>query len=164
MSDQDPTVAGELNRILAGVAPGGSKHRGKDLVQDRMKCFRVGLRLVRRSFRACRRYDVRDRLGVYGSGGCIRNWQPSRVRVKKAQSWLAEDGPPLTDAEAMALLHPTPSVPDEDLASLYESWPWDDVPRPRPGPVRRVLIRPSRSIPPPGPDFDHSQASTSVVR
>ena len=79
---------------------------GEDLVRDRVACFRTGLHLARRSFRACRAYHVQDRLGVYGSGGCIKNWSPSRIRVKKAQKWLAVDKPPLTDAEALALLHP----------------------------------------------------------
>lgn len=87
---------------------------GENLVKDRVACFRVGLHLARRSFHGCRAYHVQDRLGIYGSGGCIKNWEPSRVRVKKAQKWLAVEKPPLTDAEAMALLHPPKKDPKED--------------------------------------------------
>ncbi|KKK68300.1 hypothetical protein LCGC14_2945440 [marine sediment metagenome] len=82
---------------------------GEDLVKDRVACFRTGLHLARRSFHGCRNYHVRDRLGIYGSGGCIKNWTPSRIRVKKAQKWLSIEKPPLTDKEAMALLHPPES-------------------------------------------------------
>ena len=86
---------------------------GEDLIKDRVACFRTGLHLARRSFRGCRNYHVQDRLGIYGSGGCIKNWAPSRIRVKKAQKWLAIEKPPLTDKEAMKLLHPPPP-PDKD--------------------------------------------------
>jgi len=96
---------------------------GEDLVKDREVCFRVGLHLVRRSFHSCRSYPVQDRLGVYGTGSCIRNWVPSRIRVKKAQEWLAVEKPPLTDEEALKLLYPLPlSDPKErkdPVANLF---------------------------------------------
>ena len=96
---------------------------GENLVQDRVACFRTGLHLARRSFRACRNYHVQDRLGVYGSGGCIGNWTPSRIRVKKAQKWLAIEKPPLTDKEAMALLHPPKDPYGDEEGSVAVSSP-----------------------------------------
>jgi hypothetical protein len=108
---------------------------GEDLVKDRVACFRVGLHLVRRSFHACRSYPVRDRLGVYGSGSCILNWSPSKVRVKKAQEWLASERPPLTDEEALKLLHPPPPPSSADgkgpVAGLFPGGagtPWGPPP------------------------------------
>jgi hypothetical protein len=77
---------------------------GKDLVSDRERCFRAGLHMVRRSFASCSRYHVLDRLGVYAGGECIREYQKSRVRVRKAQKWLATSKPPLTDKEIMKLM------------------------------------------------------------
>lgn len=78
---------------------------GNELVSDREKCFRVGINLLRKSFRSCPQLPIEDRLSVYGAGQCILNMQPSRVRVKKAQDWLKIDVPPLTDKEVLDLLH-----------------------------------------------------------
>jgi len=77
-----------------------SAYSGEDLVQDRQKCFRTGLHLLRNSFKACGNLPVEDRLGVYGSGRCRAGWKPGRYRVRKAQRWLASGKPPLTDSEA----------------------------------------------------------------
>lgn len=89
-------------------------YSGKDLVQDRRKCFRTGLHFARISFRACSRLPVGDRLGVYGAGKCIPGWKPSRYRVRKAQKWLSTSKPPLTDIEAMKLLHPKETPENSD--------------------------------------------------
>jgi len=79
---------------------------GKDLVTDRTKCFAAGLHFVRKSFNSCRHLPIVDRLSVYGAGRCIKNMEGSRIRVVKAQKWLANSKPPLTDKEVMELLHP----------------------------------------------------------
>lgn len=42
----------------------------QDLVQDREKCFRSGLRIVRRSMAACRELPVEYRLSAYAMGTC----------------------------------------------------------------------------------------------
>jgi hypothetical protein len=42
----------------------------EDLVQDREKCFRAGLRIVRRSMKACGSLPVEYRLSAYASGSC----------------------------------------------------------------------------------------------
>jgi len=78
---------------------------GNELVTDRMKCFRIGLNLIRKSFFSCTQIPIEDRLSVYGAGKCLVNWAPSRYRVKKAQDWLTNDKPPLTDREVMDILH-----------------------------------------------------------
>jgi hypothetical protein len=84
---------------------------GNELVSDREKCFRIGINLIRKSFRSCPQLPIEDRLSVYGAGQCILNMQPSRVRVKKAQDWLKTDVPPLTDKEVMDVLHGKETAP-----------------------------------------------------
>ncbi len=42
----------------------------RDLVEDREKCFRAGLRLVRRSFGACRAFPAEHALAAYARGRC----------------------------------------------------------------------------------------------
>jgi len=42
----------------------------QDLVGDREKCFRAGLRIARRSFSACRSLPVEHRLSAYATGSC----------------------------------------------------------------------------------------------
>jgi hypothetical protein len=78
---------------------------GNELVTDREKCFRIGLNLIRKSFAACPKTPIEDRLSVYGAGKCLVNWAPSRYRVRKAYDWLTNDKPPLTDKEVMDILH-----------------------------------------------------------
>jgi len=88
---------------------------GVELVSDRQKCFRTGLHLIRKSFHSCRSIPVEDRLSVYGAGKCISDMQASRIRVKKAQKWLAHDKPPLLDEEVIKLLHPSGDDSDNTL-------------------------------------------------
>lgn len=57
---------------------------GPDLVEDRKKCFRVGLHVARDSFRACRR----EKLSVYTSGRCIEGQRHARHRLLRASSWM----------------------------------------------------------------------------
>jgi hypothetical protein len=83
---------------------------GLDLVNDREKCFRVGLHLIRSSFASCSGIPVEDRLSVYGAGECISNWKPSRYRVRKAQDWFSAEQPPLSDVEVLDILFPGVSV------------------------------------------------------
>jgi len=116
-----PKTGGTKSRVFLTadsfkiVHPGdprwASAYGGEDLVQDRQKCFRTGLHLLRNSFRACRNLPVEDRLGVYGSGRCQAGWKDGRYRVKKAQRWLASGKPPLTDADALKLLRPASPEP-----------------------------------------------------
>lgn len=80
---------------------------GEDLVADRTKCYRVGMRLLRKSFRSCSGQAFEDRISTYGAGKCLKNWEPSRVRVERAKRWLAESPPPMGDQTVISALFPT---------------------------------------------------------
>lgn len=100
---------------------------GEDLVQDRTKCFRVGVRLARMSFSACSRLPVADRLSMYASGRCESGGEASRRRVGNAQRWLWKSRPPLLDEEAMRLLHEdvgTPVGKEHAVNDRSIVWPW----------------------------------------
>jgi hypothetical protein len=57
---------------------------GPEMVKDRKKCITEGLRLIRISFRTCRRNPLKERLNVYASGNCKYGGQGSRVRMTTA--------------------------------------------------------------------------------
>lgn len=80
---------------------------GEDLVADRTKCFRAGLRFLRKSFRACPGQAFDDRISTYGAGACLKNWQPSQVRVRHAKRWLADSKPPMGDQDVISRLFPS---------------------------------------------------------
>lgn len=74
--------------IGKGTVPVGTdemkKWKGKDLVEDRKKCFKVGLEMVRRSINSC----AVNPLSVYGSGECIKKEPKSRKRWDAAMRIL----------------------------------------------------------------------------
>lgn len=80
---------------------------GEDLVADRTKCFRVGYRFLRKSFRACPGQAFDDRISVYGAGACLKNWEPSQVRIRHAKRWLALSGPPERDQDVISKIFPS---------------------------------------------------------
>lgn len=86
---------------------------GEDLVRDREKCYRTGLRLMRSSFAACRRQPVDERLAAYAGGDCRKRdaIEKSRVRVRAAQRWLSRSRPPLEDRVVLQLLFPPSGAP-----------------------------------------------------
>jgi hypothetical protein len=94
---------------------------GEDLVQDRTKCYRVGLRMARQSFSACSRLPLEERLSAFASGKCNNpdGQAVSRSRVRLAQSWLARSRPPLPDSEVLNILNispiVSPEIPELDL-------------------------------------------------
>lgn len=64
----------------------------QELVGDREKCFRAGLRIVRRSMAACRELPLEHRLSAYATGSCHASllrepgrmapgWQKSAARM-----------------------------------------------------------------------------------
>jgi len=55
--------------------------RGRDLVADRKKCFRAGLRMLRRSFTACSGQAFAYRLSSYASGSCDKGHEVSNQRL-----------------------------------------------------------------------------------
>jgi hypothetical protein len=86
-------------RIGHGKTEEGWSH--SELVADREKCFRVGLRLLRRSIGACRELPPLDWLSAYARGQCVADDPTSHalmgpaLRVRKA---------PVEDAQVLAAL------------------------------------------------------------
>jgi hypothetical protein len=62
---------------------------GPDLVASRDRCFRTGLRALRRSVNACRARPMGEWLNAYASGACTRGAVESRRRVGLAMRWYA---------------------------------------------------------------------------
>jgi len=76
-----------LSKDFYGYA--GKGWNGRDLVNDRKKCFRAGLHIARESFTICRN------LSVYSSGKCRRDdSEPkARHRVARARELWAKETP-----------------------------------------------------------------------
>lgn len=79
---------------------------GEDLVQDRTKCFRAALHMIRVSMRACSYLPHQERLAVYTGGSCSypEARKKSSDRMKKATSWLFSRPAPSDDAAIMTVL------------------------------------------------------------
>jgi hypothetical protein len=60
---------------------------GRELVEDRTKCFRAALHLLRGSFNACQKLPLFDRLSAYAIGRCQRDLFKSHSRVSRAFGW-----------------------------------------------------------------------------
>jgi hypothetical protein len=94
------TVAG-LHGV-AGLA-------GDELHANRHECFRAGLHMVRRSFRACSKLGPDHRLDVYASGRCNVGFISGRARLKLAERiWHEKKPNPGPDS---AFLLPLPEMP-----------------------------------------------------
>jgi len=63
---------------------------GPEMVKDRRKCIREGLRLIRLRCRACRRNPLKERLNVYASGNCKWGGKGSRIRMTAAIKFFDE--------------------------------------------------------------------------
>lgn len=71
---------------------------GQDLVDDRTRCLRSGLRVMRESFKQCRALPLEYRLSGYTSGSC---WEEplAKVRTRRALSyWKKKPFPQPTGA------------------------------------------------------------------
>lgn len=66
---------------------GGGKRSKKRICMDRKEAVRVALEMVRESFRECERLPFLDRLSFYTDGRCNKNWERSRLRVKRAMNF-----------------------------------------------------------------------------
>ncbi len=99
------------NKYFTFTKAAGEGFGGLDLVRDRKTCFRVGLHLVRNSFDKSSSLPLYDRLSIYASGSAVRDFDVSKHRVKKAQTWLAQDPPPLDDSSVLDILHPSAPTP-----------------------------------------------------
>jgi hypothetical protein len=72
-------------RVGRGVTREG--WTGPQLTEDRKRCFRAALHMLRASFSICHAYPMEDRLSVYATGHCIRDALISRSRVARARQW-----------------------------------------------------------------------------
>ena len=77
---------------------------GRDLCQDRMKCLKTTIRVMRGSVRACRRLPMQERLAAYAAGYCEseRGRAISRSRMQNFWRRYRQNRPDYTDAQAMA--------------------------------------------------------------
>lgn len=80
-------------RVGSGVTADG--YSGYDLVNDRTKCFRAALHILRGSFNACHNLPVQDRMSAYATGRCTEDEEKSRLRVGRALAWWDTHAPPL---------------------------------------------------------------------
>jgi hypothetical protein len=80
---------------------------GRDLVLDRQKCLRVGLRRMRQSFDMCKGEAFMDRLSGYTTGRCTPGDDYSHRRMKRAlEFWTAHRwGEARLRQESQAMAH-----------------------------------------------------------
>jgi len=64
-------------------------YSGQDLIKDRELCFRVGLRIIKKSFMACRNNEYENKLAAYTSGSCDKGFVESRRRILSMSSWMS---------------------------------------------------------------------------
>lgn len=74
---------------------------GKDLVEDRKKCFYSALAVLRSSFNSCGGTSTQDKLKLYTSGSCGKGETESRRRMNLALRWMQRKPPYLKDKVVM---------------------------------------------------------------
>jgi hypothetical protein len=114
------------NRIVVTVG-GGFKFTkdpsegwsGTDLVQDRQKCFRAALSIIRSSFASTSRLPLEDRLRVYASGSIDKGEDASHRRMGLAMRWMSSKAPHFHDTDVLQWVdeqqESTPKGIDKDL-------------------------------------------------
>jgi hypothetical protein len=116
------------NRILV-TSSGGYKFvpktheegwTGTELVQDRTKCFRAALAVLRSSFASCRSLNLplEDRLRVYASGDCEKGSEASHRRMGLALRWMSTKKPDFTDSDVFKWLKSDGVTPKKKPLSL----------------------------------------------
>jgi hypothetical protein len=83
-----------LMQIYVGKGVTAEGWTGQDLVQDRKRCFRAGLHMLRRSFGVCHNLQLDDRISAYATGHCLPNMRLSRSRMYRARSYWESHAPP----------------------------------------------------------------------
>lgn len=83
-----------------------------DLFADRQKCFRAGLHIVQRSFRACRKDGLTALLDTYASGVCGRGHVEGQARLDLGRRLFDREGHP-TEGDIVFLMSPAPVAPSE---------------------------------------------------
>jgi hypothetical protein len=79
-----------LMQINLGDGMTAERWSGRDLVLDRQKCLRVGLRRMRESFDMCKGEVFVDRLSGYTTGRCTADDDFSHRRMKRALQWWSQ--------------------------------------------------------------------------
>jgi hypothetical protein len=79
-----------LMQINLGDGVTDERWSGRDLVLDRQKCLRVGLRRMRESFDMCKTLTFVDRLSGYTVGRCTADDDFSHRRLKRALQWWSQ--------------------------------------------------------------------------
>lgn len=110
------------------VTPGGgfkfTDHQdegwsGQDLVDDRQKCFRSALAILRSSFASCSKNPIEKRLTQYASGHCDQGEEASRIRMGLALRWMSTKLPTFKDEDVFAWLREeTNSTPPSETLLL----------------------------------------------
>jgi hypothetical protein len=97
----DPSKPGTWIEDSPTTTPEGWS--GKELCEDRTKCFLTTLRVMRQSVGACRSLPASERLAAYAAGTCSSEAGRaiSRQRMALYTRLLAKNRPPHTDAEVM---------------------------------------------------------------
>jgi hypothetical protein len=83
-----------LMQVRVGQGATREGWSGRQLIEDRKRCFRAALHILRASFSACRTLPVDDRLSAYASGHCFADAKISRSRVGRARAWWEAHAPP----------------------------------------------------------------------
>jgi len=83
-----------LMQIHVGTGTTPEGWSGPELVEDRKRCFRSALHMLRGSFGACHNLSMEDRLSAYATGRCIANVHVSRSRIGRARSFWESHAPP----------------------------------------------------------------------
>lgn len=85
-----------LMQIRVGQGTTREGWTGPELVENRQRCFRAGLHILRGSFAACHNLPFDDRLSAYATGRCFADARVSRQRVSRARLWWEGHAPPKT--------------------------------------------------------------------
>jgi hypothetical protein len=81
-----------LMQMRVGAYKGVYGWYGRDLVVDRVKCFRAGLWALHQSLKACKYMKGSDKFSAYAHGKCIKNSRAMKTRYNRAAKWIQEHG------------------------------------------------------------------------
>jgi hypothetical protein len=87
---------GAVCMMQVKVGPHGTSEgwSAKDLVENRSRCVRVGLHMMRESVQTCHAMKGADRLSFYTHGRCVADNGVARWRVGRADGWLKRNPMP----------------------------------------------------------------------
>ncbi len=76
-----------LMQIRVGAGATREGWTGPQLIEDRTRCFRAALHILRASFSACQKLTLDDRMSAYATGHCVAEATISRSRFARARAW-----------------------------------------------------------------------------